>query len=257
MRVVIIPLNDDNYGYLLIDETTNVAAIIDVSGQPEEVLKVVQREGVRVTKVLTTHKHWDHAGGNLKMKVMLPDIEIIGSNVDDVEGCTTFVQDGSVLTVSNISIRCILTSGQTMGHISYYAEHGNQKVVFTGDCLFVGGVGKFFEGTAADMHLSLFEKLGKLPHETLVYCGHEYTLSNYRFALSVDSRNEHLVSANKCAVAARAAGKPTIPSTIGAELQTNPFLRVYEDSLIEACGGGSSDPIHVLHNVRQMKNAFK
>jgi hydroxyacylglutathione hydrolase len=257
MRVVIIPLNDDNYGYLLIDESTNEAAIIDVSGQPDEVLRIVEKEGVRLTKILTTHKHWDHAGGNFKMKSKFPDIEILGSAVDDVEGCTTFIDDGTTLMLSTISIRCILTSGHTMGHISYFAEHGRQKVVFTGDCLFVGGVGKFFEGTAADMHCSLFEKLGKLPTETLVYCGHEYTLSNYRFALSVDPRNEQLISANETAVGERSEGKPTIPSTIGKELATNPFYRVYETSIIESCGLGSTDPIQIMHNVRERKNTFK
>lgn len=257
MRVVVIPLNDDNYGYLLIDEASNEAAIVDVSGQPEIVLDVVNRENVRVTKVLTTHKHWDHAGGNLRMKSMLPDVEIFGSSGDDVEGCTKFIEDGSMLSLAGISIKCILTPGHTMGHISYYAEQGQQKVVFTGDCLFVGGVGKFFEGTASDMHSSLYDKLGKLPPQTLVYCGHEYTLSNYRFALSVDTRNELLISANSLALTIRAAGKPTIPSTIQAEKDTNPFFRVYEQALIDSCGEGSSDPIEILHNVRLKKNTFK
>lgn len=191
------------------------------------------------------------------MKAVLPTIEVVGSTVDDVEGCTKFVDDGSILTLSTISIRCILTSGHTMGHMSYYATQGDHKVVFTGDCLFVGGVGKFFEGTAADMHLSLFEKLGKLPAETLVYCGHEYTLSNYRFALSVDGNNEHLISANIKAATTRSEGRPTIPSTIQTELDTNPFFRVNETSLRESCGRGSSDPIQILHNVREMKNNFK
>ena len=144
-----------------------------------------------------------------------------------------------------------------MGHISYFAEHNDQKVVFTGDCLFVGGVGKFFEGTAADMHVSLFDKLGKLPKETLIYCGHEYTLSNYRFALSVDGKNEDLLQANSRAVALRAQGIPTIPSTIEAEFKTNPFLRVYEKNLQESCGIGTLDPIQILHNVHDMKNKFK
>ena len=257
MRVVIIPLNDDNYGYLLIDETTNEAAVVDVSGQPEEILKCVMREGVTLRKVLTTHKHWDHAGGNSKMKDLFPNIEIVGSNVDDVEGCTTFVQDGSFISLSNISINCILTPGHTMGHISYFAEHNDEKVVFTGDCLFIGGVGKFFEGTASDMHISLFEKLAKLPKETLVYCGHEYTLSNYKFALSVDRENEHLISANSRAISLRAIGKPTMPSSIDDEMKTNPFLRIYEKALQESCGQGSLDPIQILHNVRDMKNRFK
>ena len=257
MRVVIIPLNDDNYGYLLIDETTNEAAIIDVSGQPDEVLKDVEREKVRVTKILTTHKHWDHAGGNMKMKTFLPDIEIFGSDVDDVEGCTEFVKDGSVIALSNIKITCMLTPGHTMGHISYFAEHDNHKVVFTGDCLFVGGVGKFFEGTAADMHGALFDKLAKLPRETLVYCGHEYTLSNYKFALSVDGQNSDLINANNRAKALRAEGHPTIPSTLEQEFRTNPFMRVHDKFVQASCGEGSSDPVQIMQNVRDMKNRFK
>jgi hydroxyacylglutathione hydrolase len=257
MRVVIVPLNDDNYGYLLIDETSNECAIIDVSGQPEEILKHVEKEGVVIIKVLTTHKHWDHAGGNNKIKVLHPNLEIVGSLIDNVEGCTTFVEDGQMINVSGIAIRCILTPGHTMGHMSYYAEHNNEKAVFTGDCLFVGGVGKFFEGTAADMYVSLYEKLGRLPPETLIYCGHEYTLSNYRFALSVDNENMDLINANKRAVILRREGKPTIPSTILAEIATNPFFRATSESLQKSCGFGSSDPIQVLHNIREGKNNFK
>lgn len=257
MRVVIIPLNDDNYGYLLIDESSNECAIIDVSGQPEEILKCVEKEGVRVLKVLTTHKHWDHAGGNNKIKTSIPNVEIVGSQVDDVEGCTNFVEDGQMISISGISVRCILTPGHTMGHMSYYAEHNDEKAVFTGDCLFVGGVGKFFEGTAADMYVSLYEKLGRLPPSTLIYCGHEYTLSNYRFALSVDSENTDLITANQIALTLRTEGKPTIPSTVSMEILTNPFLRANSESLQKSCGHGSLDPIQILHNIREGKNNFK
>lgn len=142
-----------------------------------------------------------------------------------------------------------------MGHISYYATHNNDKAVFTGDCLFVGGVGKFFEGTASDMHHALYDKLLKLPIDTKIYCGHEYTLSNYRFALSIDKSNADLVEANKRAVQLRNSGIPTIPSTIEFEMKTNPFLRVYDQSMIDCTG--LSDPIQVLHSVREMKNNFK
>jgi hydroxyacylglutathione hydrolase len=129
--------------------------------------------------------------------------------------------------------------------------------VFTGDCLFVGGVGKFFEGTATDMYVSLYEKLGKLPPETLIFCGHEYTLSNYRFALSVDSENVDLIAANKRAVVLRSEGKPTIPSSILIEIATNPFFRATSESLQKSCGHGSVDPVQILHNIREGKNQFK
>ncbi len=124
-----------------------------------------------------------------------------------------------------------------------------------GDCLFVGGCGKFFEGTGADMYVSLFEKLSSLPPDTKVYCGHEYTLSNYRFALSVDPRNEALIRANEAAILQRSDGFPTVPSTIEVELQTNPFLRAIQ--LARASGEDATSPGVILDRLREAKNNFK
>jgi hydroxyacylglutathione hydrolase len=256
MKVVTIPLNDDNYGYLLIDEGTGKAAVIDVSGQPDVVLEAVARENVDAVMVLTTHKHWDHAGGNNKIKLSIPSIEILGSERDAVEGCTRFVTDGEEFTMSTIHVKCLLTPGHTMGHISYVVHHNGEYAVFTGDCLFIGGAGKFFEGTGADMYHSLYEKLLNLPKETKIYCGHEYTLSNYRFALSIDSTNVDLIDAYERAQRLRGEGKPTIPSTIEVEMKTNPFLRVFDPVIQAACGCGSTDPIEVLTGVRESKNRF-
>ena len=125
-----------------------------------------------------------------------------------------------------------------------------------GDCLFVGGCGKFFEGTGADMQYSLFEKLVALPHDTKVYCGHEYTLSNYRFALSVDPDNEALRQANLLAEEKRREGRPTVPSTIGMELSTNPFLRVIQLSGMPAASM-PYDRARLLDDLRTAKNNFK
>ena len=145
-----------------------------------------------------------------------------------------------------------------MGHISYYCEHNDQRLVFTGDCLFVGGAGRFFEGTATDMYPALYEKLAKLPSDTLVYCGHEYTLSNYKFALSIDGDNADLIEANEKAVKLREEGKPTIPSTIDVEIKTNPFMRVHSSNIQKNLGFNSdSDLIAVLAAVREAKNNFK
>jgi hydroxyacylglutathione hydrolase len=256
MRVVIIPLNSDNYGYLLINEKTNNCMVIDVSGQPGRIVEIIEEENVKLKLVLTTHKHWDHAGGNSKLLESYPDIQILGSEIDSVEGCNRFVKDGEEFIFDNsISVVCILTPGHTMGHMSYYCTDGDHKVVFTGDCLFVGGAGKFFEGSGSDMFNSLYDKLGQLPPETLIYCGHEYTLSNYKFALSCEPNNVHLVEANNAAVLRRQQGLPTIPSTMAQESQTNPFMRVLFPT-VRALFPLLNDSASILTAVREAKNNF-
>jgi hydroxyacylglutathione hydrolase len=187
------------------------------------------------------------------------DLEIIGSEVDNVEGCSRYVKDGEEFELDEIKILCLETPGHTMGHICYYAQdqnHPDQSCVFTGDTLFCGGVGKFFEGTANHMNYSL-QKLIQLPLQTEVYCGHEYTLSNYRFALSIDQSNEELIQDNERAILLRNEGKFTVPSTIGKELKVNPFLRVLEPAIRSNFPLVSqNDPIALLAAVREAKNNF-
>lgn len=259
MRIVTIPLNSDNYGYLIIDEETKDCAIVDVSNQPEQVANVIENEGpLNLSTILTTHKHWDHAHGNGIMKEKFPEIKIYGSSIDKVEACTDIVEDGDEFTLGpNIKIKCLHTPGHTMGHICYYVSHEglSQSAVFTGDTLFVGGVGKFVEGSGKDMFPSLYDKLGSLPTDTLVYCGHEYTLSNYKFCLSIEPENTDLFSENERAKALRADNKPTVPSTIGRELQTNVFMRVNQPT-IQKVFHGLSEPAAILDAVRDAKNNF-
>jgi hydroxyacylglutathione hydrolase len=257
MQVHPVALNADNYGYIVVNDVTNECALVDVSGQPEQMLNEVRKfPGKRLTAIFTTHKHSDHAGGNSAVAKEYPGIIIYGGVVDNVEACTHFVKDGDELQFGqNIHVKCIHTPGHTMGHISFYFTDGVNRVVFTGDTLFVGGAGKFFEGTGADMYPSLYEKLAQLPPDTLVYCGHEYTLSNYRFALSMEPDNERLVEENRKATALRAEGKFTIPSTIEKELATNPFLRIHEPSIRNKFPG-IEDPFALLTAVRDAKNRF-
>jgi hydroxyacylglutathione hydrolase len=187
------------------------------------------------------------------------EIEIIGSETDNVEGCSRYVRDEEEFELDEIKIRCLETPGHTMGHICYYAQdqnHPEQRCVFTGDTLFCGGVGKFFEGTAEDMNSSL-QKLTQLPLMTEVYCGHEYTLSNYRFALSIDQNNEDLIRDNKRAILLRDEGKFTVPSTIEKELKVNPFLRVLEPAIRSNYPSvAQDDPIALLAAIREAKNNF-
>jgi hydroxyacylglutathione hydrolase len=249
---------DDNYGYLLIDQQTNEAAIVDVSSQPDKVLEEAGKAGVTLTTVLTTHKHWDHAGGNNDIKERVPGIEIVGSRIDNVEGCTKFVEDGEEFKLSNINIKCILTPGHTNGHISYLATASDgEAAVFTGDCLFIGGCGRFFEGTAEDMYGAL-QKLAALDPATKVYCGHEYTANNYRFVMSIDPSNPDFQADNATVAEQRAAGLPSMPSSIGRELRSNPFMRTADPAMQALCQEcNSSDPAAVLGYLREKKNNFR
>uniref|UniRef100_A0A6V1NKM9 hydroxyacylglutathione hydrolase n=1 Tax=Heterosigma akashiwo TaxID=2829 RepID=A0A6V1NKM9_HETAK len=254
MKVVPVPTLSDNYAYLLIDELTNTAAAVDPA-EPEKVLRAALDQGVSITTVLATHKHWDHSGGNAAMKTSIPDVEIIGGATEGVEACTKAVEDGEQFMLGeNVTIRCIHTPGHTMGHTCYYAVDGDSKAVFTGDTLFIGGCGRFFEGTARDMHPSLCLKLGALPPDTAVYCGHEYTLANYRFALSVDPENAALREAQATAQATIDNGGYTVPSTIGKELATNPFMRPDASNLQEKTE--TQNPIECLAAIRAMKDRF-
>jgi hydroxyacylglutathione hydrolase len=257
MKVITVPLNSDNYGYLIVDESSNQCAIVDVSGQPAKILSEVDKlDGCSLSAVFTTHKHSDHAGGNNVIAKAFPGIAIYGGIVDNVEGCTNYVQDGDIINFGScIQVHCLHTPGHTMGHISYFVTHNEQRVVFTGDTLFVGGAGKFFEGTGSDMYPSLYHKLAILPPDTLVYCGHEYTLSNYRFALSIEPQNERLIEENNKAIALRTQNLFTVPSTIEKELATNPFLRINEPT-VKAKFAESGSPAELLTALREAKNCF-
>lgn len=239
------------------DRESGECAIIDVSDQPLKMLEeVAQLESIKLTTIFTTHKHTDHAGGNSIIADLVPNLIIYGGTIDNVEACTHFVNDGDEFIFgSGINVSCIHTPGHTKGHISYYITKNEQRVVFTGDTLFVGGAGKFFEGTGADMYPSLYDKLAKLPGDTLVYCGHEYTLSNYKFAASLEPENATLREEIRLAQELRAQGKYTVPTTIAKELATNPFLRIHVAS-ISGKFPGVTDPFELLAAVRQAKNNF-
>lgn len=256
MKVVPVPVLSDNYAYLLINESSKTAWAVDPA-QADKVLAAAKEHCVQVTTVLTTHKHADHAGGNTTMAKRLGSgAEIIGGEVDDVQACTRTVKDGETLTFEDIQIQCLHTPGHTRGHICYYVTAANQQgCVFTGDCLFIGGAGRFFEGTGAEMHVSLYEKLSALPEDTLVYCGHEYTASNYRFAQSLEPHNAALAAASQAADATLQSGGHTVPSSIKQEKETNPFMRAHLASIKAAVGlPESASTQEALQRVRDTKD---
>jgi hydroxyacylglutathione hydrolase len=230
VEVVPVPQLADNYAYLLIDPGTRDAAVVDCA-EAAPVLDEVRRRGVGLRAILATHHHFDHVGGNDDLLAALPALRVYGSAADAprIPGITNRVCDGDPVQVGTIHGRVIFIPAHTSGHVAYHfpAEHA----VFTGDTLFAGGCGRLFEGDAAQMMASL-GKLAGLPDDTRVYCGHEYTEKNLRFATTLEPGNRRLQDKLTAVEALRRDGKPTVPSTVGDEKATNPFLRTDSPELI-------------------------
>ncbi|KAF4519219.1 hypothetical protein B566_EDAN015325 [Ephemera danica] len=257
MRIKILPALQDNYMYLLVDEATQEAAIVDPVA-PSTVLSAVKDEGVKLTTVLTTHHHWDHAGGNEELvKTAGTALNVLGGD-ERVGAMNRQVSHGDTLQLGSLNIKCLATPCHTSGHICYFVEHaqsGDPPAVFTGDTLFVAGCGRFFEGTPIQMHRALIEILGSLPSETEVYCGHEYSVQNLKFAMHVEPNNTDIQDKMAWAKAQRSKNVPTVPSTIGEEKKINPFMRVTEASVQQHAG--QSDPVGTMGFIRQEKDTFK
>jgi len=255
MKVRILPALSDNYMYLVVDKATREAAIVDPV-DPESVLAAVREEGVTLTTLLTTHHHWDHAGGNADLIKKVPGLTVLGGD-DRIDGLTKKVAHGESVSVGGISIRCLLTPCHTKGHVCYYLTQDTDKAVFTGDTLFLGGCGRFFEGTAPEMQTALSGVLGALPGETLVYCGHEYSLQNLAFGAHVEPGNEVIKKKISWCSDQRSLcpALPTVPSTIEEERAINPFMRVSEPSV--QAHTGTQDPVETMAALRGEKDHFK
>ncbi|XP_074742081.1 hydroxyacylglutathione hydrolase, mitochondrial isoform X1 [Strix uralensis] len=256
MKVELLPALTDNYMYLLIDEETKEAAIVDPV-QPQKVLDAVKKHGVKLTTVLTTHHHWDHAGGNEKLVKMESGLRVYGGD-SRVGALTQKVSHLTSLKVGSLNVKCLCTPCHTSGHICYYVTKPNSSeppAVFTGDTLFVAGCGKFFEGTPEEMYRALIEILGSLDPKTRVYCGHEYTINNLKFARHVEPNNITIQEKLAWAKAKYDSGEPTIPSTIAEEFTYNPFMRVREKTVQQHAG--ETDPIRTMGAIRKEKDNFR
>ena len=255
MNITILPALQDNYMYLITDTKTREAAVVDPVN-PELVLKTVERDKVNLTKILTTHHHWDHSGGNKKLLRMYPQpLDVYGAD-DRIDGLTVRVQHNYCFSIGKLKVLCIATPCHTKGHMCYYVENINMEhAIFTGDTLFQGGCGHFFEGTAEQMYDNLNKKFTVIPYDTQVYCGHEYTLKNLTFAQHVEPKNDVIGKRLQWAKQRRAILAPTIPSTIGQERQFNPFMRVNQPSVQQHVS--EDDPIATMATLRREKNSFK
>ena len=243
----------DNFGVLARDEASGLTTLIDAP-QEHPILAAIERTGWMPAMILTTHHHGDHVEANLALKQRF-GLRIVGPEAEaaKIPGIDDTVEDGSVIPFGDEEIRVIATPGHTAGHVSYYFP--KSKVAFTADTLFALGCGRLFEAKAPVMLQSL-KKLAALPPETTVYCGHEYTQANARFALSVDPTNSALRERAAKIDRLRADGKPTLPTTIGEELATNPFLRWHDPAIRRNLGMETASDEEVFAEIRKRKDVF-
>ena len=222
MEIKIISCLQDNYSYLIIDKKNNIACVIDPS-EADPVIRYLDNNKIKLKFILNTHHHYDHVGGNQKLKEKY-GASIIGYKGDKerIPGLDIFVNDQETWKYKNFEAKVIHVPGHTLGHICFYFY--KEESIFTGDTLFSLGCGKIFEGTYSQMFNSLM-KLKELPQSTKIFCGHEYTKQNSKFCIAYDKDNEKLKAKIKDIELKLKDGKPTIPSTIKDELECNIFLR--------------------------------
>jgi len=222
MKIEIIPCLQDNYSYLIINEENNTACVID-PGEAEPIIKYLENNKIKLKFILNTHHHYDHVGGNKKLKKKY-GASVVGYKGDKerIPEIDILVNDQEIWIHENFKAKIIHIPGHTLGHICFYFY--NQKSVFSGDTLFSLGCGRIFEGTYSQMFNSL-KKLKELPHDTKIFCGHEYTMQNSKFCMANDENNQNLISKIKEIKKKLQNNLPTIPSTIKEELDCNIFLR--------------------------------
>jgi len=245
-----VPCLGDNYAYVVAPSGGRQALVVDAS-EAAPVKAALEEAGLELGAILTTHHHHDHVGGNDALARATPGLAIYGAGGGRrVAGQTHDVAHEVAFQVAGLAVTPFHVPGHTADAMAYLIE----DALFTGDTLFVGGCGRLFEGTAAQMHHALSTVLGKLPDETRVYCGHEYTVQNLRFAASVEPDNAAVAAKLEWAMEQTEQGKPTVPSTLGEERQTNPFLRVAVPAVAQRYGQGS--PAEVFAAIRQAKDRF-
>jgi hydroxyacylglutathione hydrolase len=251
--VKMIPVLSDNYVYLIHEPQSGTTGVVDPA-VAAPVMEMLAAKSWSLDWILSTHHHADHTGGNLELK-QATGCKIAGPGKDAarIPGIDLKLVEGDRFELGKAEAEIFETPGHTSGHITYW--FGGANALFCADTLFSLGCGRLFEGTPAEMWRSL-QKYAPLPDEALVYCGHEYTQSNARFALSVDPNNGSLQERAAAVERQRAAGEPTVPTTLGLERATNPFLRPDDAAIREQLGMETADDVEVFAEIRRRKDNF-
>ncbi|HEX3429866.1 MAG TPA: hydroxyacylglutathione hydrolase [Rhizomicrobium sp.] len=252
LQIELVPCLRDNYAYLLHDDE-GLCAVVDPS-EAAPVQSALKARGWRLTHILNTHHHPDHTGGNARLK-QESGAEVIGPGKDRerIPALDTGVDETTPFALGSHRVRVLEIPAHTRAHIAFVFD--SEDAVFTGDTLFAMGCGRLFEGTPEMMWRSL-SKLMTLPDAMRVYCGHEYTLNNGRFALTLEPDNDDLKARMREVEDRRAEGAPTIPSTIGLEKRTNPFLRPHSREIRRTLGMESASDVDVFAEMRARKDVF-
>ncbi len=255
MEVIQVPALEDNYIYILADPQSKQAVVIDPGAGPPAV-KALKEHGLTPVAILNTHHHWDHTGGNGYVLDRYPGLIVYAGKKDQghIDRMTHGVDEGDALALLGAQAQVFALPGHTAGHVGYYFEH--EDLLFCGDTLFVAGCGRVFDGTVDDLYHSL-QRLLLLPDDTRIYCGHEYTEQNLRFALSVQASHDGVRNAYFKVQGMRAQGQATVPELLGQDKTINPFLRVHDPDLQKALALEGADPLEVFRELRWRKDQFK
>ena len=253
LEIYVINALSDNYIYLLRNEHKNITSVID-PGESEPVLEFLNNKNWHLDEIINTHHHHDHIGGNKKLldvyksKLIAPSYEN-----NRISNINIPVSDNETHNIAGVLAKVIHTPGHTLGHVCFYMPE--EKCLFSGDTLFYLGCGRVFEGTMDQMWLSLL-KLRSLPEDTTVYCGHEYTISNMKFAKYIDNDNSLLNEVSLEIKNKSEKGLPTIPFNLGIEKKINPFLRADDDNFIQSVGFSSNNASESFGKIRLKKDNF-
>ena len=249
LSVEIIPVLRDNYSYFIRDKKTKVSGIVDPASA-EPILRFLGDK--KLDYILNTHHHWDHTNGNIEIKKN-KRAQIIGAIADKhrIPGIDIPVENQ--FKFGNYTVEVLLIPGHTFGHIAFFFRE--DKILFCGDTLFIGGCGKIFEGTIKQMYESL-KLIKQLPDETIIYCGHEYTRYNLRFALSLEASNPELKKAYKNAKILHQKSEPTVPSSIAQEKLINPFFRLDSKEIRDKLNMKNKTNLEVFKKIRSLKDFF-
>lgn len=257
MEIKRIPVLTDNYIFVLFDPSQKIAAVVDPA-VAKPVIDYLEQIDARLVAIFNTHHHSDHVGGNKQLVQYFPQLCVYGGEEDRgrIPEQQVFLKEGDTVQFADRKGQVIFVPGHTRAHIAYYFPPTTADTtgeLFCGDTIFAGGCGRLFEGTPTQMVESI-SKLRQLPDNTRIWCAHEYTLNNLKFALTVDSENQDLQHRYQQVQQARNRGLATIPSLLGVEKQTNPFLR-WDTTALQAIAG-IEEPARVFGRIRGMKDQF-